>query len=610
MDSQIFSLVVSHSNLLVLLISGVILIYNADKNSILYGIANIFMGFYALIATLTSTTELSIPILLTISFCEQFGILFMGYFFLNFFYADTKSMKIINWLFMSMLFLIFSLTIYMVYFRFPTRWYMFFPLNVIVTLFFFTIMTLFLIKMIGILQNMRKIRDISPTSPEFYFYLIYSGMFCIIISIILHIAFLMAPGDLILSIGTILATIGLWKIGKRDSSLNFASFVKQLKNEIIIREKNFLTLFESSVDPIFELNNEGILLSGNKSFELIVERRIQEIRNKKIDSLIDSDDVPLIYSAISRIQKNQTNAYIEFRLHSRNVILSANLTPFQTINGKIESIIVTTRDITLIKIKQMELESMLDERTKDLKQTVDLLKVSLNEIETISNAKTDFLANMSHELRTPLNSIIGFSELLIDLIPGPLNPDQQELIKNIHSGGQFLLSLVNDILDLTRIERGNLTLSVDYFMASDILNDSIRFIHNKAVKKQIKVESAIKPHDFSIFGDKMHLKQVLINLIDNAVKFTPESGLVSISMEDNPNEWKIIVKDTGIGIKESDRSKLFKIFQQIENPVTKTHGGTGIGLYYSKKIVELHHGVIELTSFVGEGTTVIVSIPK
>lgn len=250
------------------------------------------------------------------------------------------------------------------------------------------------------------------------------------------------------------------------------------------------------------------------------------------------------------------------------------------------------------------LEHMVKERTAEL----ELSRMLADEA---NRAKSDFLANMSHELRTPLNSIIGFSEVLQDELFGELNEKQQEYAGYIRSSGNHLLSLINDILDLSKVEAGKIVIEATEFLLRDVLNSSRVMLMERAMRQRITLGFELEPGaDISIQADERKFKQIMFNLLSNAMKFTPDGGSVQVSVRPCAvDSIEISVSDTGIGIRPEDMPKLFKEFSQIESAYTKTYEGTGLGLALTKKLVELHSGKIWVKSEFGKGSRFTFTIP-
>jgi signal transduction histidine kinase len=231
------------------------------------------------------------------------------------------------------------------------------------------------------------------------------------------------------------------------------------------------------------------------------------------------------------------------------------------------------------------------------------------EAETANRAKSEFLANMSHELRTPLNSIIGFSDLLYEQAYGDLNEKQLRAIGNISRSGKHLLGLINDILDLSKVEAGKLELDYKEFELSTKLHMIQNLLSPIAGRKNIKIEVDIDCQLKRITADESRFAQIMYNLVDNAIKFSYESVLVKIEARKKGEMVEITVTDTGIGIKAEDQSKLFKPFSQVDYFSSKAFQGTGLGLSLVKQIVHLHGGYVWFRSKQGEGSTFAFTIP-
>jgi len=237
-------------------------------------------------------------------------------------------------------------------------------------------------------------------------------------------------------------------------------------------------------------------------------------------------------------------------------------------------------------------------------------KIQERRVQEANRLKSEFVANMSHELRTPLNGIIGFSEFLIDEKPGPLNPKQREYLHDILESGRHLLQLINDVLDLSKIEAGKMTLSPERFSVSEAMGEALTVIDAMAQEKGIDIRTAIDPQLGKVTLDRAKFKQVLYNLLSNAVKFTDDGGEVRIrAARSGPDRFQVQVADTGIGIRREDFSRLFAAFEQLESGADRRFQGTGLGLALTKRIVELQRGTIAVDSEVGKGSTFTVELP-
>ncbi|MGH8674674.1 MAG: sensor histidine kinase, partial [Burkholderiales bacterium] len=231
------------------------------------------------------------------------------------------------------------------------------------------------------------------------------------------------------------------------------------------------------------------------------------------------------------------------------------------------------------------------------------------QLETANRHKSEFLANMSHELRTPLNAVIGFSEVLHERMFGELNETQADYVNDIHTSGKHLLSLINDILDLSKIEAGRMELEPSDFDLPAMLETALTLVRERASRNGIALSLEIEPGIGSVRGDERKLKQVTVNLLSNAVKFTPEGGSVRLGACMNGRAIEVSVADTGVGIAAEDQALVFQEFRQVGTDSARKAEGTGLGLALAKKFVELHGGTIRLESAVGRGSTFTFTLP-
>jgi signal transduction histidine kinase len=239
-----------------------------------------------------------------------------------------------------------------------------------------------------------------------------------------------------------------------------------------------------------------------------------------------------------------------------------------------------------------ELEQKVEERTAQL--------------AVANRHKSEFLANMSHELRTPLNAIIGFSEALRERMFGELNAKQLEYMNDIHASGRHLLSLINDVLDLSKIEAGRMELDVSGFDAPAALEAALALVRERAQRQGIALALEVDPALGEVRADERKFKQILLNLLSNSIKFTPGGGRVSVQARMNGAGLEVAVSDSGIGISAEDQAKVFEEFRQV-GPRAE---GTGLGLALTRRFVELHGGSIRLDSAPGRGTTFTFTLPQ
>ncbi|MFN0185263.1 MAG: ATP-binding protein, partial [Aquabacterium sp.] len=244
------------------------------------------------------------------------------------------------------------------------------------------------------------------------------------------------------------------------------------------------------------------------------------------------------------------------------------------------------------------------------------LQDKTRQLEAANRHKSEFLANMSHELRTPLNAIIGFSEVLTEQMFGEVNDKQMEYLLDIHSSGQHLLTLINDVLDLSKIEAGRMELDLSCFDLGLLLDHSAMLVRERAQRHGLALDVEVGPGLDEWVADARKVKQAVVNLLSNAVKFTPNGGRVTVRARrlDDLGEqggWvEVQVSDTGIGIKPEDQALVFEEFRQASGDVLRKSEGTGLGLALVRRFVELHGGMVRLDSTPGQGSTFTITLPQ
>jgi signal transduction histidine kinase len=232
--------------------------------------------------------------------------------------------------------------------------------------------------------------------------------------------------------------------------------------------------------------------------------------------------------------------------------------------------------------------------------------------ELANNAKSDFLANMSHELRTPLNAIIGFAEVVSSELLGPVSDKRQlEYIKDIYSSGLLLLSIINDVLDMSKIEAGMLELAPERIAVRPVIAEAVRMVRERARSRKLDLVTTVPKGDISVWGDERAIKQITLNLLSNAVKFSHDGGRVDIRVRlDDGGGLVLEVEDAGIGMSADEIERALQPFGQAKPAMTKTHGGTGLGLPIAKGLAEAHDGTLVVESAPGRGTVVRITLPQ
>ncbi len=253
-------------------------------------------------------------------------------------------------------------------------------------------------------------------------------------------------------------------------------------------------------------------------------------------------------------------------------------------------------------------QQTLERQTEQLAYLAERYAEQKDRAEEANHAKSEFLANMSHELRTPLNAIIGFSEMMESGVYGQLQPKYFEYCRDIRESGRYLLDVINDILDMSKIEAGRTSIDPEPIELDPFLADTMRLVAGRAEEKQLSIVAEIEP-DVSLRADRRMFKQIMINLLSNAVKFTPDGGRITVRARVVSGYVNVAIEDTGIGISKEALKKLGKPFEQVESQFTKTQRGSGLGLAIAKSLSELHGGAMRIRSTLGTGTIVLVRLP-
>lgn len=365
---------------------------------------------------------------------------------------------------------------------------------------------------------------------------------------------------------------------------------KRAEENLVKNEKKYRSLFEQSNDAIFLTKFDGKILDMNaRACEMLGYTKEQMEKLSMFDFLDpverEKSDKGLVKLRIDGFVNGETK-YITAKGVER--IVEINATVLEGYNDIVQAVI---RDITDRKLAE---ENMLQAKIA---------------AETASRTKSEFLANMSHELRTPLNSIIGFSDALIDGYFGELNDKQLKYIQNVSNSGRHLLNLINDILDISKVEAGKMKLFPECIEVDYILEEMISLVQPIAADKQIVLNINKDPQLQTLLADKAKIKQILYNLLGNAIKFTHNSGSVSIHADIKESMARFSIIDTGIGIAPEDIKKLFRPFTQLDASVSKRYEGTGLGLALVKELVELHGGRICVESEVGKGSNFTFELP-
>ncbi|TQD24899.1 PAS domain-containing sensor histidine kinase [Methanolobus vulcani] len=315
------------------------------------------------------------------------------------------------------------------------------------------------------------------------------------------------------------------------------------------------------------------------------------LRIKDVQAVVLPEYRPMMDDVMRGLIHNGIPYEVQFKISRQNDGAIRDIHSIAEYDAEKNAIIGTIQDIT------------------ERKKVEDALLQAKIVAEAANRSKDEFLATMSHELRTPLTSIIGFSDILEDGMFGELNEKQNRYVGHILDAGNHLLKLINDVLDLSKVEAGKMELELEYFSLSMAVEEVKILVTPMAMDKRIKLVIDTDTNIGQINADRTKLKQVLYNLASNAIKFTPEKGTVSIISRQSDNMLHVCVKDTGIGISEKDQARLFQPFRQLNSYITNEYAGTGLGLALVKKFVEIHNGKVWVDSTIGEGSEFCFSIP-
>ena len=354
-------------------------------------------------------------------------------------------------------------------------------------------------------------------------------------------------------------------------------------------------LADNAMDLITRHSSDGRISFASPAAMALLGREPDEIEGLAPAALAHPDDLKLMQAAFMESAYFGRAGAAEIRLKHQNggyVWAEVRCRPAAHGKGEPADIVAVTRDISERKAQEHALVEARDAAM------------------AASRAKTAFLANMSHELRTPLNAIIGFSEVMIRELFGPVgSPRYQEYCRLIHESGGHLLELINSVLDMSKIEAGKFELYEELFDLNEVTNLAVRFVKLQAERGGVAISVAIAPGAQRIFADKRAVKQMLVNLLSNGVKFTPRGGEVRVTAMVDARGLEIAVRDTGTGISRADLEKLGRPFEQVEGPQTRSKEGTGLGLALVKSLAVMHGGEAVLESALGEGTIVRLRLP-
>ena len=379
--------------------------------------------------------------------------------------------------------------------------------------------------------------------------------------------------------------------------------------EVIKKSADEVSEFAESIintvrEPLISLDQDLRVVSVSRSFYEFFKVKPEETVGQLIYDLGNKQwNIPKLRELLETILPQKTtfdNYEVEhdFTTIGRRIML-LNARQIERGAGKERIILLAIEDIT----ERREIEKGLEKAHEDLQELAA-------ELKRTTRAKSEFLANMSHELRTPLNSINGFSEILYDETFGPLNEKQKKYVTYVLTSGKHLLLLINQILDMSKVEAGKMKLALSSLPIKSILNDISLLVADMVSKKKLQMLLEIDEDLPNIEADELKVKEILYNLLSNAVKFTPEGGKIGMKAKKSDSEIEIEVWDTGAGIASENMNKIFEGFFRVDTPYSRVTEGTGLGLPLSKKLVELHGGKFSVVSDgLNKGTQVRFTLP-
>jgi len=403
---------------------------------------------------------------------------------------------------------------------------------------------------------------------------------------------------------------------------------KQAEQEIQNLQRYNRGLIETSLDPLVTFDQKGIILDVNEAtIRATCRTREELIGTPFADYFTDPERAYKGAMLVFEIREVRDYELVMKAKDGTETIVAYNASLYRDQAGQVMGAFAAARDITGLKRSEEEVRrerdrvkesmlkkiSLLNERAKLIAQLGEA-NIQLRELDRLKSA---FLANISHELRTPMNSIIGYSDLLLDGVDGRINEEQEKSLGKITDNAKHLLQLINNLLDLSKIESGKIEIEAVHFNLKGLIDSAVPFFEGMINKKGLTLDIDIEENLPLVYGDEGKIRHVLINLLNNAIKFTHEGGItISAKISDHgiqhgesPIFAEVCVEDTGIGIKDEDLDKIFSKFMQADISASRKYEGTGLGLSIARGLIALHNGMIWVTSEYGKGSQFYFTIP-
>jgi len=383
-------------------------------------------------------------------------------------------------------------------------------------------------------------------------------------------------------------------------AFGFQNLYSAVSNVIVQKQDRCDMLAENATDLITEHGVDGRITFATKASARIFGIEPDQLLDEVPSSLAHADDAKSVRAAFARATYRGEDVSIEYRVRRGDgnyLWVETRCCPMERISNSdampAHSCVAITRDISDRKLYELALVA------------------AKNDAEAANEAKSRFLANMSHELRTPLNAVIGFAEMVQSEIYGSVGDRRYaDYAGYIHDSGTHLLDLINDLLDVSKIEAGKFKLAPELVSVPKLVDECEELLSVSAGEAGVKLEIDVTPIPELVWADKRSLKQILINLISNGIKFTPREGVVKVSSFSQPSSYHLVVSDTGVGIANKDLTRIGKPFEQVGDFYVRNKPGTGLGLAVVKSLTELHEGRVEIRSELGAGTQVEVILPR
>ena len=382
-------------------------------------------------------------------------------------------------------------------------------------------------------------------------------------------------------------------------------------------DSRYRRLLEAAPDGIVEVDALGRIVLVNSQAERMFGYQRKELLGKSVEVLL-----PERFRRRHPAHRERYSSHRVIRPMGSGLDLRAvradgtefsvdiNLSPFEGDTGG--SVVCVIRDVTDRKVAEEQIKALnlsLEQRTRDLAVINSELEIRNRDVEKANRLKTNFLTTMSHELRTPLNAIVGFADLLSRETAGPLTEKQERFVRHVKESARHLLALIDDILDISKIEAGHLDLKFEQFSLSSAADEVLSTLRPLAATKEIDLAIELSG-DPSLHADRVRVKQMLYNLLSNAIKFTPSGGRVKLATTFDKDSIHILVIDTGIGIPREEHETVFETFHRRTDPAQDVCEGTGLGLSITKLLVEQHGGKIWLASEPEKGSEFHLMIPR